>query len=74
MMTEAVFKRLSDHILDALELSVSQRDVDISDHLARALEMALTRNAGGADFVERREFSDRVAEALSQVEMLKKAR
>ena len=46
--------RLSDRILSALQLSVEQKDVDISELLKRALDLSMTRNSGGEDFVERR--------------------
>ena len=42
------YQRLSDLILEAMSLSLSQKDVAISDILSRALEMSITRNAGGA--------------------------
>lgn len=51
-------KRLSDRIVHALELAVEQGDADISLVLAGALEMALTRQAGGQGFKERRDYSD----------------
>lgn len=70
-MTESIHQRLSDRVLQALELSNSQNDADISELLARALEMSLTRGAGGADFVERREFESRVSAALETADKLK---
>ena len=44
------YQRLSDLILEAMSLSLSQKDVAISDILSRALEMSITRNEGGARF------------------------
>jgi hypothetical protein len=51
------YKRLSDRILFAFELAVEQGDVSIADHLMQAMETAMTRAAGGKDFVERRELA-----------------
>ena len=47
--------RLSDRILYALELALDQNDVSISETLTRALEMSMTRNTGGGEFIERRD-------------------
>lgn len=65
------YHRLSDKILTALELSLDQEDIAISDMLARALEMSMTRNAGGAGFTERREFSKEIEQALIRLENLR---
>jgi hypothetical protein len=51
------FKRLSDRILYALQLSLEQKDLAISETLNHALEESLTRLAGGKSFVERRDFT-----------------
>lgn len=51
------FKRLSDRILYALQLSLEQKDLPISETLNKALEESLTRLAGGKGFVERRDFT-----------------
>ena len=71
-MSEKKYERLSDTILKALTLALEQKDVAISDLLSRALEMAMTRGAGGKDFVERREFTAEVESALDQLEALRK--
>lgn len=55
-MGDKLATRLSDRILFALELSLEQGDVAISESLTRALEMAMTRNTGGGEFVERRDY------------------
>ena len=73
MTDEKNSERLSDRILTALELAIRQEDVTIADMLANALEMSLTRGAGGKDFVERRDFSDDVQNALEGFEKLRKA-
>lgn len=72
-MTEKSSDRLADRILSALTLALSQKDAMIADLLGRALEMSMTRGAGGKDFVERREFSAEVESALTQLEVLRKA-
>ncbi len=71
--------RLSDRILYALELAIEQEDVSISEALVRALELAMTRNTGGGEFVERRDYPqeienamDRLREIKAQVALLKK--
>ena len=51
------FKRLSDRILYALQLSLEQSDLSVSEHLNHALEESLTRKTGGKGFVERRDFT-----------------
>lgn len=61
----AVSQRLADRILVALELAVHQGDAETGRLLARALELSMTRQAGGAEFVERRSFSTEVEQALS---------
>jgi hypothetical protein len=64
--------RLSDRILNALELSLEQEDVEISEVLCNALELAMTRNTGGGEFIERRDYSVEVEEALAKLDELKK--
>jgi len=70
-MTEKNNERLADRILIALQLAISQEDKDIAEILGSALEMALTRNTGGKDFVERRDLSDDIQKALEQVQHLR---
>ena len=67
------YQRLSDLVTQAMRLALDQKDVAIADIRARALEMSLTRNAGGRDFLERRELSDEVNKALDDLVSLKKA-
>lgn len=66
------YQRLSDLILEALHLALDQKDVVISDILSRALEMSITRNAGGRDFIERRDLSADVESALEKLHALKR--
>ena len=63
--------RLSDRILSALELSLKQGDVKIAEALTRALEMAMTRNSGGGEFVERRDYPPEMEEAMNKLQTLK---
>ncbi len=67
------YARLSDLIVEALQLAIRQKDVAIGDMLSRALEMSLTRNAGIRDFVERRESLDEVRRILGEMADLKNA-
>jgi hypothetical protein len=71
-LSEKKYERLSDNILKALTLALTQKDLAICDLLSRALEMSMTRGAGGKDFVERREFTTEVEDALDQLEALRK--
>ena len=72
-MSKRDYERLSDKVLEALNLALEQDDATIADLLSRALEMAMTRNAGGKDFVERREFADDVEKALVKLDKLRKS-
>jgi hypothetical protein len=63
--------RLSDRILSALELALKQEDVKIAEVLTRALEMAMTRNTGGGEFVERRDYPPAMEEAMNKLQALK---
>lgn len=72
-MAEQQHQRLADLILVALNLAIDQKDMQVSDLLSRALDMAMTRNAGGKDFVERRDFSDDVSEALKKLGELRRS-
>lgn len=72
-MSEKNYERLSDHVLKALQMALAQKDLTIADSLSHALEMALTRGAGGKGFVERREFTIEVENAFTQLEALRRA-
>lgn len=65
-------RRLADLILDALILAIDQRDEDIGAALLKALDLAMTRGAGGPGFVERREMPLAIARALERLEALRK--
>lgn len=64
--------RLSDKILEALKLSIEQEDIQIAESLNSALEMAMTRNSGGGEFIERRDYPQEVEDALTKLRALKK--
>lgn len=66
--------RLSDRIFNALELSLAQKDVPVSELLVRALELSMTRSAGGAEFVERRDYPAEVEKALKMLDSMKKVK
>jgi phosphoglucosamine mutase len=59
--------------LEGMHLAIDQKDVAIADILSRALEMSLTRNAGGRNFIERRDLSKDVETAIDKLALLKKA-
>lgn len=63
--------RLSDRILFALELALEQDDLELSESLNNALEMAMTRNTGGGEFVERRDYPKQIEAALVHLRALK---
>ncbi len=63
--------RLSDRILSALDLALEQEDVQTSDMLVRALEMSMTRNTGGGEFIERRDYPPAMEGAMERFYALK---
>lgn len=67
-MAEKEFKaRLSDRILSALELALEQQDVKIAQLLTSAMELAMTRNSGGGDFIERRDYPTEIEQAMERL-------
>lgn len=63
--------RLSDRILSALELALEQEDLKISELLTRSLEMAMTRNTGGGEFIERRDYPPELEKAMDMLNDLR---
>ncbi|MBI4030231.1 MAG: hypothetical protein HY370_01000 [Proteobacteria bacterium] len=63
--------RLSDRILFALELALDQKDVAISETLLKAMELSITRNAGGKNFTERRDYPSEIATAIEKMNAIK---
>ncbi|MBU0800607.1 MAG: hypothetical protein KKA05_06335 [Alphaproteobacteria bacterium] len=59
--------RLSDRIMYAFELALEQEDMAIAEALARTLEMAMTRNTGGGEFVERRDYPPEMEAAMNRL-------
>ena len=64
--------RLSDRILSALQLALKQDDLKIAEVLTSALEHSMTRNTGGGEFIERREYPPEIEEAMNKLHALKK--
>lgn len=64
--------RLSDRILEALELALQQEDADISELLNQALDLSMTRNTGGGEFIERRDYPKAVEDAINTLRDLKR--
>ena len=56
--------RLSDRILSSLQLALEQEDVKIAELLTRALELSMTRNTGGGEFIERRDYPPEIEKAM----------
>jgi len=67
------YQRLSDLVIQSMSLAIRQKDVAIAEILSRALEMSLTRNAGGRNFIERRSLSPDIDTVLEELAELKKA-
>jgi len=63
--------RLSDRILTALELALEQEDLAVSEALVNALELSMTRNTGGGEFIERRDYPDEMQDAMDRYSELK---
>ncbi len=63
--------RLSDLISQALNLAVEQGDIEISDKLLATIDVAMTRNAGGGEFVERRSYPAEIEAAIERLNQLK---
>lgn len=59
--------RLSDRILSALELALEQEDLKIAETLSRAMEMSMTRNTGGGEFIERRDYPPELEKAMDKL-------
>lgn len=64
--------RLSDRILFALQMALEQEDVAISEVLVRALEMSMTRNTGGGEFIERRDYPPEIEAAMDKLAEIRK--
>lgn len=64
--------RLSDRILYAVELALEQQDLELSESLNKALELSMTRNTGGGEFIERRDYPKEIEIAIAQLRELKK--
>lgn len=63
--------RLSDRIFYALQLAVEQRDIQTAEALLKSLELSMTRNSGGGEFVERREYPPEVEVVLKKLNEIK---
>ena len=64
--------RLSDRIVNALDLAVEQEDIKVAEKLNQALELSMTRNTGGGDFIERREYPPEIEQVIERFEALRK--
>jgi hypothetical protein len=64
------YARLSDRILFALELAVEQKDGATAQALSKALDLSMTRNSGGGEFVERRDYSKEAEKLLASLKKL----
>ncbi|MBP2312419.1 hypothetical protein [Azospirillum soli] len=64
-------RRLGDRILSALELALEQENLEVSEHLAKALEETLTR-FGGAGVEDHRDLSENLLLALDRLDRLRR--
>jgi hypothetical protein len=64
-------ERLSDRILFSLQLALEQKDVELAEKLVSALEMSMTRNTGGGEFIERRDYPPEIENALNRLDEIK---
>jgi hypothetical protein len=64
--------RLSDRILFAIELALEQEDIELAEGLNKSLELAMTRNTGGGEFIERRDYPKEIEQAIEKLRALKK--
>lgn len=65
-------QRLADRILYAFKLSLDQNDKKISELLAEALELAMTRQTKKPDFVERREYPEELENCMEILNEMRK--
>ena len=65
-------RRLGDRILYALELALEQKDLDVAELLAKALEATLTR-FGGPNAVDKRDLPERMLAAFDGLDRLRHA-
>lgn len=65
-------QRLSDRVLYALNLALEQEDVKVADALAKALDLSMTRNSGGGEFVERRDYPKYIEDSLTRLSELRR--
>lgn len=70
-ISDAERARLSDKILTALELALDQYDIKIAEVLVRALELSMTRNTGGGEFIERRDYPAEMEKVMAQLNALR---
>ncbi|WP_029008451.1 hypothetical protein [Azospirillum halopraeferens] len=63
-------RRLGDRILHALELALEQEELEVCEHLARALEESLTR-FGGPGRSDRRDLPPGMVDAFERLERLR---
>lgn len=64
-------KRLSDRIMDALKLAIEQKDMAVAEVLNEALELSITRRAGGQAFVERRDVPADYDQVIQKLHLLR---
>lgn len=64
-------RRLADRILSALELALDQEELEVAEHLGRAVEETLTR-FGGPGAVDRRESPEDILAAMDRLDQLRR--
>ncbi|CAK0739850.1 hypothetical protein WCLP8_1100002 [uncultured Gammaproteobacteria bacterium] len=66
-------RRLGDRVLYALELALVQKELEVSELLARSLETVLTR-FGGLNATDHRDIPDNVLQAFDRLKALREER
>ncbi len=52
-------------------MAIDQDDIAISNLLVKALDMSMTRNTGGGEFIERRDYPPEIEKAMERLGELK---
>ena len=70
-MADAEKRRLADKVIAALNQACDHNDIDVAEHLLRALELILSGYGGESSVEKRRELSD-IVDAFTRTIELKR--
>lgn len=68
-MADAEKRRLADKVIAALNQACDQNEIDVAEHLLRALELILSRYGGDGSVEKRQELSDIVHAFTRTIEL-----